>query len=71
MKSTTNDSNERKALLESIARKKLGIETLETRNMDGLDFSDQAVWKIKEALESAYAEGIKFTEKIGQRGGAS
>lgn len=43
--------------LNEIAEKVLDLETLETRNSDSLDFSDMAVWKIKEALESAYAAG--------------
>ena len=43
--------------IEKIAAQILGIETLETRKMDSLDFSDQAVWQIKEALEAAYNAG--------------
>ena len=43
--------------IETIARNILGLETLETRKMDDLDFSDQAVWQIKEALEAAFAAG--------------
>lgn len=45
--------------IEQIARKHLCIETLETRNSDALDFSDQAVWSIKAALEAAYLAGQK------------
>lgn len=44
------------ALLE-IATTTLGLDTLDTRSSDGLDFSDQAVWQIKEALEAAYQAG--------------
>lgn len=40
-----------------IARKHLGLETLETRNSDSLDFSDQAVWALKAALEAAFEAG--------------
>lgn len=43
--------------LEQIASDVLGLETLQTRNMDSLDFSDQAVWQIKEALQQAYEAG--------------
>lgn len=43
--------------LEQIASDVLGLETLQTRNMDSLDFSDQAVWQIKEALQQAYQAG--------------
>lgn len=41
----------------TIARQHLNLETLATRNSDSLDFSDQAVWQIKAALEAAYRAG--------------
>ena len=40
-----------------IAKEHLHLETLDTRRSDSLDFSDQAVWCIKAALEAAYAAG--------------
>ena len=40
-----------------IAREAIGLETLETRKSDGLDFHDLAVWTIKDALERAYEAG--------------
>ena len=40
-----------------IAKRVLHLETLETRRMDRLDFQEQAVWGIKEALEQAYEMG--------------
>ena len=43
--------------LEKIAKEILNLETLETRDSDSLDFSDQAVWSIKKALEEAYKAG--------------
>ena len=43
--------------LERIARAKLGIETLETRRSDELDFHEVAVWSIRAALEAAYEAG--------------
>lgn len=46
-------------ILLQIAREHLDLETLETRRMDGLDFSDQAVWSLKSALEAAYHAGRK------------
>jgi len=52
-----------KKALEQIAKKHLNLETLETRYSDSLDFSDQAVWSIKEALEAAYEAGKKAAEK--------
>ena len=45
--------------LADIAKKVLSIETLETRNSDSLDFSDQAVWSLKAALEAAYEAGAQ------------
>lgn len=45
--------------LTSIAREYLRLTTLETRKSDRLDFSDQAVWCIKEALEKAFEAGAK------------
>jgi hypothetical protein len=42
-----------------IARQHLNLETLEARNSDSLDFSDQAVWSLKAALEAAYAAGAE------------
>ncbi|MCP3475128.1 hypothetical protein NLM33_32920 [Bradyrhizobium sp. CCGUVB1N3] len=43
--------------LASIAKDTLGFETLETRNSDGADFRDVAVWTAKAALEAAYDAG--------------
>ena len=40
-----------------IAREVLGLDTLETRHSDTLDFSDQAVWQLRAALEAAYNAG--------------
>lgn len=45
------------AIIEDIAKKELGIQTLETRRMDSLDFHDLAVWQVKAALEAAYRAG--------------
>ena len=44
-------------LLAEIAKKHLSLETLETRNSDGLDFHEVAVWAIKDALQEAYEAG--------------
>ena len=43
--------------INQIAREALGIETLETRRMDRLDFHEVAVWTVKDALERAYEAG--------------
>ena len=46
-------------ILAEIASKTLGIETLETRNSDSLDFSKMSVWQLKEALVAAFEAGRK------------
>jgi hypothetical protein len=47
--------------LAAIAQEHLGLETLETRNSDRLDFSDQAVWMIERALLAAFEAGKAST----------
>ena len=47
-------------LLTVIAQKHLGIETLETRRSDTLDFHDIAVSCIKDALEAAFKAGVEL-----------
>ena len=47
-------------VLTLIAQKHLGIETLQTRNADSLDFHDTAVWCIKDALEAAFKAGMEL-----------
>ncbi len=44
--------------LEQIAREKLGIGTLETRQRDSLDFQEIAVWQLRAALEAAFEAGL-------------
>ena len=46
-------------ILTLIAQKHLGIETLETRKSDSLDFHDTAVWCIRDALEAAFKAGVE------------
>ena len=41
-----------------IAKRHFLVETLDTRNSDGLDFHDIAVWSIRAALNEAYAAGL-------------
>ena len=43
--------------LEKIARRRLGMDSLETRRSDRLDFHDVAVWNILAALQDAYEAG--------------
>ncbi len=46
-------------ILQKIAEQELGLKTLESRRSDSLDFSDQSVWSIRKALNTAYEEGRK------------
>lgn len=55
--------NPPKAVIENIARENLGLHTLDTRNSDRLDFSDQHVGAIKAALEEAYNQGYAAAER--------
>jgi len=45
-------------IIEKIARRDLGIVTLETRHSDSLDFHECAVWQIRKALENAFIVGM-------------
>jgi Family of unknown function (DUF6900) len=45
-------------LFTGIAREHLYIETLETRNLDSLDFHDVSVRGVKDALLAAYQAGV-------------
>jgi hypothetical protein len=47
-------------ILTLIAQKHLGIDTLETRHADSLDFHDTAVWCIRDALEAAFKAGVEI-----------
>jgi hypothetical protein len=49
------------AAVVEIARRHLGLDTLDTRNADALDFHDLAVWSIREALIAAFESGARFT----------
>ena len=63
-----NATDEKKhiAAIEKIAREILDLETLETRNMDSLDFHDLAVWEIRKALEAAFNAGIQSVTPKGK-----
>lgn len=43
-----------------IAQKHLGIETLEVRNSDRLDFHDVSVWGVRRAFEEVLKVGIEI-----------
>ena len=46
------------ALMLDIAKRHFYVETLDTRNSDGLDFHEVAIWSIRAALIVAYAAGL-------------
>ncbi len=46
-------------VIAEIARQTLGIETLEQRKADSLDFHELSVWSIRQALQQAYEAGLK------------
>jgi len=45
-------------LITNIAREHFGVETLQTRKRDSLDFHDVAVWSMQSALEAAFKAGF-------------
>ena len=52
--------NQITTILTMIAHQHLGIETLETRHADRLDFHDTAVWCLRDALEAAFKAGVQL-----------
>jgi hypothetical protein len=55
-KKTTNRDRKLAEAVEQI-RKALGLETLEARGRDALDFHDLAVWTIRDAIQIAFNAG--------------
>lgn len=52
-------------VIEKIAKDNIiGLETLETRKNDDLDFHNVAVWSIKKALEDAFIAGMTVGSTI-------
>lgn len=49
--------------LDHIAQTILGLENLDTRNSDRLDFHDLAVWNIKAALQAGFEAGQQAGKK--------
>jgi hypothetical protein len=58
------------ATILAIAKEHLLLETLESRNMDSLDFSDQSVVSIRQALAAAFAAGQGFEARRIAKGGS-
>ena len=50
------------ALKEAIALKHFGIETLETRHRDCLDFHEVSVYSIHLALQAAFEAGLEASQ---------
>lgn len=46
------------AAIKEIASKHLGLETLDTRHSDSLDFHELAVWQLSDALQAAHDAGV-------------
>lgn len=63
--SRPTDSERINRELAEIAKTELGLETLDTRNSDALDFHDLAVWTIKRALVAAYEAGVSASKPSG------
>ena len=51
------------ALMLDIAKRHFSVETLYTRNSDGLDFHEVAIWSIRAALIEAYAAGLAAAKR--------
>lgn len=51
-------------ILTDIARRYLGIPTLEKRNSDVQDFHDLAVWNIQAALTAAFEAGYMESQAM-------
>ena len=56
-------ARDRAEAVTKIAQEVLGLATLDTRSSDSLDFSEQAVWTLKAALEAAYAAGLASAKR--------
>ena len=56
-KRTKAPTDPRAAVIDKLAALYLGVETLEVRGRDSLDFHDLSVTSIRRALEEAYEAG--------------
>ncbi|WP_247309313.1 DUF6900 domain-containing protein [Ralstonia pseudosolanacearum] len=52
--------------LASIAAAHLGIEILETRKSDRLDFHEVSLWSVRRALEAAFEAGVEHSRKASE-----
>lgn len=51
-------------LITQIAQKNLGIQTLDIRNSDSLDFHEVSVWQIQDALTAAFVAGMEVAVTV-------
>ena len=63
---TANPNPQLADAIQRIARDVLGLDTLETRRSDRLDYHEHAVWQIRAALEAAYRAGAEAADGAGQ-----
>lgn len=68
MATTTWAGGMESTVVADIARRLLGIETLETQNSDSQDFHDLAVWQVRDALQAAYDAGVAAGRGAGRGG---
>ncbi len=67
MTNTRKQTQAAAEVIAQIAKEHLDLDTLETRHSDRLDFSEQAVWQLRAALEAAYAAGLAERKAQGRR----
>ena len=65
---TPATDNPARKIIDMIAKKHLGVETLEERHSDSLDFHDCGVLSIKTALETALKTGIEIGINLSRKG---
>lgn len=53
-------------LLDQLACKVFGVETVETRNSDRLDFHEIAVWQMQDAVRKAFLLGAQYGNGLAQ-----
>lgn len=67
MKKITTKNAKLDKMLNEIAAKHLGVETLESRHSDSLDFYDLGVGDLKDALEAAFKAGLEQALKQNEK----
>jgi hypothetical protein len=65
-----DDQVTKEQVLLEIAKKHLGLKTLDEQKHDHLDFHSLAVWSIKDALEAAFEAGSEPDRSSSCRNGS-